>query len=97
MQVPVDPSLATLDESGNYVVFETAFDVGFPAASPSAGKRKQVSSDDDEEEGAEEHVEEDEHDGREGSSACEDISVMLRPKLLVSKDVLTNIRGEHKV
>lgn len=89
IKVPLDAGMLELDSTGKYLVFDAGFDVAFPSA-PAGGVSESDNEggkgDGDKDDGGDDS-------GQNGDAAVE----VLRPKLLVSKDVVVNVRGASSV
>ena len=99
-QVPVDATHLSLDSTGNYLVFDPGFDVGFPVvdATKTAGSDGEDNDDgerDDEDGEGGDAAAEDQEDA--SLTQCQNVSIMRRPKLLLSKEKLKAVKGENKV
>ena len=82
-QIPLDPALAKLDDTENYFLFRTNFQMSLPSAMPGKPVKDREEEDENEEDDEEDIPEQHEE--------------MLTPLLLVSKEPFTQVVGEHRL
>ena len=82
IQVPLDPAMAKLDDTGNYFLFRTGFQMMLPAAKKGkpVRSREKEDGDDGEEDDDDEEIEEETAD-----------ETLQTPLLLVSKEPFTQV------
>jgi hypothetical protein len=93
--VPVDPESLTVDETENYFVFETDFEVAFPARIKGGSSRGDEDDGEGESHAAGRNREEDAagQDDADEDGDEEEEEVRLRPHLYISKDPFQGVKG----